>query len=247
MYKFLLLLLFGLHAKILHHDVIRPTRQEISRCMPENFQSNTNAALIKLEKIGKTVKLLNQESNGSFRKNCKSLYTLLKSLDIEELFDQQYLSKKVSKNKRLLLVKIFQNPNKIWKKYLDYLYNSNKYLNDHIRNLDLLLNKKHEITLVDLMHKVDVIQIGVLQYLELFQFLTALDFARNEIENYDAILSGMQDQLFVINSRVNTIVQTTKSLRGTYLNLLDKGDCSGDHIANALGLNHKKRVAIANE
>lgn len=247
MYKFLLLLLFGLDATTMHSDVIRPTRQEISRCVPENLQAKINAALVNLEKIGKTVKLLNRAANGSFQKNCKSLYTLLKNLDVEELFDQQNLSKKISKNKKKLLINILKNPDEVWKKYLSYLNNSDKHLNVYINDLHKLLNKKREITLVDLINKIDLIQIGVLQYLEMFQFLSALDFARHEIKGYDTILLGMQDQLFVINSRLNSIIQITQNLRGAYLNLLDKGDCSGDHIANALGFNHKKRVAIANE
>lgn len=247
MYRFVLLLFFWLHAQDLRSDAIRPTRQEISRCMPETFQAKTSADLVKLEKLGKVVKLLNKAANGSFQKNCKNLAKFLKTLDLEELFDKKNLSKKISENKKSILVDIFKNSDKTWTKYLDYLNNNNKYLAKPVKALNFLFNKKHEITLVELMQQIDLIQAAVLQFLEMFQVLSALDFARQEIEGYDAILLGMQDQLFVISSRVNVIVQITKSLRGTYLNSLDKGDCSGDDIAKALGLTHKKRVAIANE
>jgi hypothetical protein len=215
--------------------------------MPETFQAKTDAALVQLEKIGKTVKILNKAANGSFKKNCKNLAKLLEDLDVEALFDEQNLSKKISKNKKNLLIDILKNSDEVWEKYLLYLNNSDRYLSRYIRDLNVLMNKKREITLVELIHKVDLIQIGVLRFSEMFELLCALDFARKKIKGYDAILGGMQDQLFVIISSTSDIASVTQTLRGAYLNLLDKGDCSGDHIAKALGLAHKKQAAIDNE
>lgn len=248
MYKFLILLLTGvLGAKNLHQDVIRPTRQEISRCMPEQMQEKTNSTLVKLEQISNTVDSLNKETIGLFKKNCKMLAKLLDELDVDEVLDKQNISLKIGKKKRKEILKIIKKPTKLWKRYLSLLRNVDKNLGKHVQHLQNLFNKTRMVTLVELMDCVDAIQIIILETSQMFQVLEVFDFARKEINGYDKILSGIQEQLFVLTVRVNEILQITQELRGSYLNLLDRGDCSGDDIADALGIVHKKRVAIANE
>ncbi len=248
MYKILVVFLVGmLDAKILQQDVIRPTRQEISKCMPEKMQSKTNAALVKLEKIATTVDLLNQETHGLFKKNCKNLAKLLDELDTEQVLDKQNISSKIGQKKRKEIFKIINKPDKVWKRYLSLLGGIDKNLGKHIKKLQNLFQKTRAVTLVELIDCVDSIQVIILELSQMFQVLSTLDFAREEIKGYDIILSGIQEQLFLLTVRVNEILQTTQELRGSYLNLLDKGDCSGDAITVALGIVHKKRAAIANE
>lgn len=248
MYKILVVFLVGmLDAKILQQDVIRPTRQEISKCMPEKMQSKTNSALVKLEKIATTVDLLNQETHGLFKKNCKKLAKLLDELDTEQVLDKQNISSKIGQKKRKEIFKIINKPDKVWKRYLSLLGGIDKNLGKHIKKLQNLFQKTRAVTLVELIDCVDSIQVIILELSQMFQVLSTLDFAREEINGYEIILSGIQEQLFLLTVRVNEILQTTQELRGSYLNLLDKGDCSGDAITVALGIVHKKRAAIANE
>ena len=248
MYKFLIVLLTGmLDAKILHQDVIRPTRQEISKCMPGKMQVKTDAALIKLEQIANTVDLLDKETQGLFKNNCQKLAKLLDELDTEQVLDKQNISSKIGQKKRKEIFKLIKKPIKLWKRYVQLLSDVDKNLGKHVKQLHNLFNTKRMVTLVELMDCVDAIQVVILELSQMFQVLSTLDFARAEIKGYDIIIAGMQEQLFALMVKVNEIVQTTQELRGSYLNLLDKGDCSGDAITAALGIVHKKRVAIANE
>lgn len=248
MYKILIVLLTGmLDAKILQQDVIKPTRQEISKCMPEKMQSKTDAALVKLEKISTIVDLLNKETQGLFKKNCKKFAKLLDELDVDQVLDKQNISSKIGKKKRKEIFKIIHKPDKLWNRYLNLLHGFDKNLGKYVKKLQNLFNKKRTVTLVELMDCVDSIQAITLELSQMFQVLSSLDFARKEIKGYDIILSGLQEQLFLLIVRVNEIVQTTQELRGSYLNLLDRGDCSGDDITVALGIVYKKRLAIANE
>ena len=134
------------------------------------------------------------------------------------------------------------------KNFLYTLAHLESHITGYVSILHGMLNKGLKLDVIDLIHTVDLIQRGALELQENFQLLSYLSLAYKEINGYGKILEGMRHQLsFKIIMMINSLCVITEDLRVTYLSLLDKGDCSGDQIALALGLTQKKIDAIKDE
>ncbi len=143
---------------------------------------------------------------------------------------------------------ILNDPDTGFNNYLHILNNLDLHLAGYVGILHGMLNHGAKLTVIDLIHNLDLIQRGALELQEFFQLISYLTVAHKEIKGYRAILEGMHHQLsFKIIYIVNTLCTLTEDLRISYLSLLDKGDCSGDQIIHALGVTQKKIAAIAAE
>lgn len=227
---------------------INPSAEEISRCVPETMQQSVNQAVKQLKDAGKIILALSPIVMGPFAKNCKKLAKSLKTLDIDELLSEENITSKFSDEDTQTISAMLKDKNTGLKNFLYIMENLELHLGGYIAILHSMLNMKQKLDIIDLIHSVDLIQRGALELHENFQLLSYLSFARDNIKGYDAILAGMRHQFsFKITEMITALCAITEDLRVTYLSLLDKGDCSGDQIALALGINQRKIDAIADE
>ena len=227
---------------------IIPSAEKISRCVPKTMQESVNQSVKQLKDAGKIISTLRQTVMGPFAKNCKKLAKLLRRLDIDELLSEENITSKFSAEDTQTIFAMLNDKNTGLKNFLYIMENLELHLGGYIAILHSMLNMKQKLDIIDLIHSVDLIQRGALELQENFQLLSYLSFARENINGYDAILAGMRHQFsFKITEMITALCAITEDLRVTYLSLLAKGDCNGDQIALALGINQKKIDAIADE
>ncbi len=252
MLVFLLLFLIntscGFSKSLTGPESINPSMEEISRCVPETMQESVTQAIRKLPQAAKITEALYKIVSGSFAKNCKMLARQLRALDMDELLSEENIISKFKEEDKEAIVSFLKDENTGLKNFLYIIENLELHLAGYVSILHGMLNMKLKLDIIDLIHTVDLIQRGSLELQENFQLLSYLSFANENIEGYGTILEGIRHQLsFKIIAMVNTLSTVTEDLRATYLSLLDKGDCNGDQITLALGLNQKKISAIQNE
>lgn len=229
-------------------ELINPSADEISHCVPETMQEAIHTGINNLPNVAKVTAQLYKALNGNFSKNCKMLAKYLEELDSEELLSYKNIAPKFSKADRHAIMAILNDSDTGLDNYLHILNNLDLHLVGYVSGLHGMLNHGGKLTVIDLIHIIDLIQRGALELQEFFQMLSYLTLAYSEIKGYSAILDGMHHQLsFKIIYMVNTLCTLTEDLRVSYLSLLDKGDCSDEQISHALGLNMKKVQAIADE
>lgn len=229
-------------------EMINPRVKEISRCMPVTMQESVKQAIKQLPKAGKITETLHKIVAGSFSKNCKRLAKHLCALDIDELLDESNITSKFNDADKQTIVAMLKDENTGLKNFLYTMRNIDLHLAGYISALRSMLNMELKLDIIGLIHTVDLIQRAALELQENFQLLSYLSFAHNNIEGYGAILKGIRHQFsFKIITMINALSTVTEDLRVTYLSLLDKGDCSGDQVALALGIIQRKINAIKNE
>lgn len=247
------LLLFFLHisvqaSQLTGPELINPSMQEISRCVPETMRDPIHEAIKNLPKAGKITKALYKALTGSFSSNCKKLAEHLQALDIDELLQEENIVSKFGEEDAHAISIILKDKNTGLKNSLYIISHLDLHLVRYVSILHGMLNMGLKLDIIDLIHNLDLIQRSVLELQEFFQLLSYLSLAYNEIEGYGVILEGMRHQLsFKIISMINSLSTITEDLRATYLSLLDNGDCNGEQIAHALGLTQKKIKAIKDE
>ncbi len=230
------------------HELIKPRAEDIGRCIPETMQEPIHKNIASLTKVAKVTAQLYKVTNGSFAKNCKLLAKYLGELDRDILLNYKNITPKFSKGDRKAIAKILIDPDTGFDNFLYILSNLDLHLVGYVGVLHGMLNQGDKTTIIDLIHSTDLIQRGALELQEIFQLLSYLEEAHNEINGYMSILDGMHHQLsFKIIYMINTICTLTEDLRGSYLSLLAKGDCSDEQISHALGITEKKIQAIAAE
>lgn len=238
----------GFGIPITGQELIKPRAEEISRCIPETMQEQIHKNISDLAKVAKIAAQLYKVVNGEFAKNCKLLAKYLGKLDSDILLNYKNIAPKFSKNDRKVIAKILRDPDTGFSNFLYILGNLDLHLAGYVGGLHGMLSQGNKTTIIDLIQSVDLIQRGALELHEIFQFLSYLEKAHSEIKGYRSILNGMHHQLsFKIVYMINTICTLTEDLRGTYLSLLAKGDCSDEQISHALGIKDKKIQAIAAE
>lgn len=238
----------GFGMPITGHELIKPGAGGISRCVPHTMQEPIHKNISSLAKVAKVTAQLYKVMNGSFAKNCKLLAKYLGKLDSDILLNYKNIAPKLSKADRKAIAKILNDPDTGFNNVLYILSNLDLHLVGYVGGLHGMLNQGNKTTIIDLIHSVDLIQRGALELQEVFQLLSYLTEAHREINGYESILDGMHHQLsFKIIYMINTICTLTEDLRGSYLSLLAKGDCSDEQISHALGITDKKIAAIAAE
>ena len=239
---------FGFAQSLTGPERINPSIEEIARCVPATMQEPIHAAITNLPKAGKITEALYEMITGSFSKNCKQLAKILSALDIDELLEKENISAKFSSEDKYTIISMLKDQNTGLDNFLYILAHLESNIAGYVSILHDMLNKSLKLNVIDLIHTVDLIQRGALEIQEKFQLLSYLSLAYKEIDGYGKILEGMRHQLsFKIIMMINSLCVITEDLRVTYLSLLDKGDCSGDQITQALGLTQKKIDAIKDE
>lgn len=238
----------GFSRSLTGPERINPSQEEISRCVPETMQESVEQAIMQLPQAGKITEALYKIVKGPFAKNCKMLAKHLRALDMNQLLSEENITSKFNKKDKQAIAIFLKDKNTGLKSFLYTIENLELHLVGYVSLLHSMLNLNIKLDIIDLIHAVDLIQRGVLELQENFQLLSYLSFANENIEGYGSILAGIRHQLsFKITEMVNALCTVTEDLRVTYLSLLDKGDCNGDQIALALGINQKKISAIKNE
>ncbi len=228
-------------------ELINPSMNEISRCVPATMQKPIHQAIMNLPKAGKITRSLYKAITSSFANNCKKLAKHLNGLDINELLQVENIRSRFGDEDAQAIAAILQDKNTGLKNFLYTITHLDLHLAGYVSILHGMLNMGLKIDIIDLIHNLDFIQRGMLELQENFQLLSYLSLAYDQIEGYGAILEGMRHQLFKMTLMINSLSVITEDLRSTYLSLLDKGDCSGDQIVHALGLTQKKIDAIKSE
>lgn len=223
----------------IYEDAIRPTIQEITKCLPDTKKSRIEYQISKLNDLKE--KILNAlVVQKKFKKNSEKLIKKLENLDKKQILKSENIFDKSLKcEKKEELISFFENGFDV---YFDEIIEFEK----HLKKINKLLNKKREITVIDLIVEVALLQSRILKLSETFRMLSFLDFAKKNIKSYDQILAGLNCQLFELVNFVNELSALTENIRIDYLNLLHYGDCSGDQIAAALGITQKKKELIEN-
>lgn len=232
-------------------ELIAPDVVDITRCMPESTPKSPKDLIHKsvtnLPKFTKFTEELYNFLEDVFDKNCKTLAKYLEKLNEkdEKLLNYENIAPDLSEKDRKKIAKILNDPDKGFKHYLRILKNLDLHLLGYVIDLHNMLNVKDKVTIIDLIHSIDLIQFATIELQKLFQILSYLSKAYKKINGYKAILNGMHRQLsFEIANMVNNLCVLTMDLRSSYLSLLSKGDCSDEQIAKALGIYFKKQQAI---
>lgn len=225
-------------------ELIQPNVSEISLCVPETMREPIHSTIMQLPKVALVTAKLYKITKGSFAKKCQKLSEQLAELDSSELLDQQNISPKLRKQDRQTFSAILSDADTGFENYLYILTNLNSHFTGYVAVLHGMLKQNTGLTVIDLIHSVDLIQRGLLELQEILQLLSLLSLAYKEINDYQAILLDLKYQFLTITYLVNTISTLTEDLRVSYLSLLDKGDCSNDQIVRALGITQKKIMAI---
>jgi len=225
-------------------ELIQPNINQISLCISQTMREPIHAAIMQLPKVALVTAKLYKITSGRFAKKCRELAEQLAELDSTELLDPQNISPKLSKQDRQTFSTILNDTDTGFENYLDILSNLSSHFTGYVAVLHGMLKQNAGLTIVDLIHSVDLIQRGLLELQEIFQLFSLLSLAYKEINDYQAILLDVKYQLLTITYLVNTISTLTEDLRVSYLSLLDTGDCSNDQIVQALGITQKKITAI---
>jgi hypothetical protein len=238
----------GFGLPITGPELIDPSMEEISRCVPQPDQEAIYEAILNLPSVAKVTKELYKNVTGCFSKNCKMLVKYLEKINKKQLLKYTNITPNISEKDRKVVVSNLKDPETGFSNYLKILNDIDSHLAGHVGELRDMLKQGKKLTVIDLIKSVDFIQKDALELQEFLQMLTYLDLAYEKIPGYSAILDGMQHQLsFKIIHLVNKLSGLTEVLRTGNLSQIDKGDCSGEQIAHALGVTSKKIAAIEAE
>ena len=177
MYTLAILFLFVAKSAVLGlpltgQELINPNQNEISRCAPETMREPINEAISNLPKVAKVTAKLHKVVKGNFAKNCKLLAQYLSKLDREELLAYENISSKFKDRK--LIHTILNDEDTGFDNYLSVLSNLDFHIVGYVGILHGFIHQNNKLTIIDLIHLVDLIQRSALELQEIFQIFSYL-------------------------------------------------------------------------